>query len=154
MSVTRRILVVDDERQIRLFLKVALEAVGYQVLQAETGAQAVRLAASAAPEAVILDLGLPDRDGKEVLADIRSFSSVPVIVLSARDQEAEKIAALDLVLTTMSRNPLASANCWHGFALQNGTSRAGHKRQRLSMSPISTLTWICAECCARETKFT
>lgn len=96
MSVTRRILVVDDERQIRLFLKVALEAVGYQVLQAETGAQAVRLAASAAPEAVILDLGLPDRDGKEVLADIRSFSSVPVIVLSARDQEAEKIAALDL----------------------------------------------------------
>jgi len=96
MSITHRILVVDDEQQIQLFLKVALEAVGYQVLQAENGAQAVRFAASMAPEAVILDLGLPDRDGKDVLADIRAFSAVPIIVLSARDQEAEKIAALDL----------------------------------------------------------
>lgn len=96
MTVARRILVVDDEAQILRFLKVALEAVGYQVLPAETAAQAVRLAASAAPEAVILDLGLPDRDGKAALADIRAFSPVPVIVLSARDQEAEKIAALDL----------------------------------------------------------
>lgn len=96
MSVTRRILVVDDEQQIQLFLKVALEAVGYQVLQAENGTQAVRLAASMAPEAVILDLGLPDRDGKDVLANIRAFSAVPIIILSARDQEAEKIAALDL----------------------------------------------------------
>lgn len=66
------------------------------MLQAETGAESVSLAASAAPEAVILDLGLPDRDGKSVLTNIRASSAVPIIVLSACDQEAEKIAALDL----------------------------------------------------------
>lgn len=91
-----RVLVVDDEPQIQQFLRVALAAAGYQVLQAADGAEALKLAATAAPDVVVLDLGLPDRDGKDVLADIRQFSRVPVIVLSARDREAEKIAALDL----------------------------------------------------------
>ena len=63
---------------------------------AETGAQALRLAATGAPDLIVLDLGLPDRDGKDVLRDIRQFSTTPVIILSARDREAEKIEALDL----------------------------------------------------------
>jgi two-component system KDP operon response regulator KdpE len=91
-----RVLVVDDEPQIQQFLRVALTAAQYDVLPALTGAEALRLAATAAPDVIVLDLGLPDRDGKDVLADIRTFSKVPVIVLSARDREAEKIAALDL----------------------------------------------------------
>ena len=91
-----RVLVVDDEPQIQRFLKVALLAAGYQVIAAETGSAALKLVATAAPDAVVLDLGLPDIDGKEVLHDIRRFSHVPVIVLSARDREAEKIAALDM----------------------------------------------------------
>jgi two-component system KDP operon response regulator KdpE len=91
-----RILIVDDEPQIQRFLTVALTAAGYEALTAETGAQALRLAATAAPDLVVLDLGLPDRDGKEVLREIRDFSQVPVIILSARDRETEKIEALDL----------------------------------------------------------
>lgn len=90
-----RILVVDDEPQIRRFLKPALEAAGYDVVEAETGLDGLRIAATRAPELVILDLGLPDMDGKEVIAKLRAWSPVAIIVLSARDREAEKIEALD-----------------------------------------------------------
>jgi len=90
-----RILVVDDEPQIHRFLHPALEAAGYEVERAATAAEGLRLAASRAPDLVLLDLGLPDLDGQEVLTRLRGFSPVPVIVLSARDREADKIAALD-----------------------------------------------------------
>lgn len=89
------ILVVDDEPQIHRFLRPALEAAGYRVLRADTAAEGLRLAASRAPDAVLLDLGLPDMDGQDALARLRAFSPVPVVVVSARDREAEKIAALD-----------------------------------------------------------
>ncbi|CAN7191532.1 response regulator [Phyllobacterium sp. LjRoot231] len=91
-----RILIVDDEPQIQRFLNPALTASGYEVIMASTGAEAERLAATSAPDLIILDLGLPDKDGKEVIETIRAFSEVPIIVLSARDREAEKIASLDL----------------------------------------------------------
>jgi len=90
-----QILVVDDEPQIHRFLAPALEAAGYAALRAETGREGLRLAAARAPAAILLDLGLPDMDGKEVLERLRAFSTVPVLVLSARDREAEKVAALD-----------------------------------------------------------
>jgi two-component system KDP operon response regulator KdpE len=90
-----RVLVVDDEPQIQRFLRPALIACGYDVLMVSKGREALRLIASAAPDVVVLDLGLPDMDGKEVLREARSFSKIPVIVLSARDREAEKIMALD-----------------------------------------------------------
>ena len=89
------ILIVDDEPQIHRFLAPALAAAGYATLRAERGDEALRLAASRAPEAVLLDLGLPDMDGHEVLAKLREFSEVPIIILSARDRESEKISALD-----------------------------------------------------------
>jgi two-component system, OmpR family, KDP operon response regulator KdpE len=91
-----RILVVDDEPQIQRFLNPALTASGYDVLLASTAAEAERLIATSAPDLVILDLGLPDKDGKEVIETVRAFSEVPIIVLSARDRETEKIASLDL----------------------------------------------------------
>ncbi|WP_165223913.1 response regulator [Affinirhizobium pseudoryzae] len=91
-----RILVVDDEPQIQRFLKPALMAAGYDVIEAGTGAEALRAVATRAPDLVILDLGLPDMDGKEVIANLRGWSDLPVIILSARDRETEKIAALDL----------------------------------------------------------
>ena len=91
-----RVLIVDDEPQIRRFLTVALNAAGFEPLKAETGAEAVKLSATSAPDLIVLDLGLPDRDDKEVLREIRQFSQTPVIVLSARDRETEKIEALDL----------------------------------------------------------
>ena len=91
-----RILVVDDEPEIQRFLKAALIAAGYEPIAAGTAEEALKLAVNKAPDAIVLDLGLPDRDGKDVLRDIRAFSDVPVIILSARDRETEKIEALDL----------------------------------------------------------
>lgn len=91
-----RVLVIDDETQIHRFLKPALEAAGYSVERADTGAEGLRLAAGRAPDVVLLDLGLPDMDGQTVLQKLREFSTVPVIVLSAREREQDKIAALDV----------------------------------------------------------
>ena len=91
-----RILIVDDEPQILRLLTVALNAAGYESFTAESGAAALKLAATGAPDLIVLDLGLPDRDGKDVLREMRLFSDAPVIILSARDREAEKIEALDL----------------------------------------------------------
>jgi two-component system KDP operon response regulator KdpE len=90
-----RILVVDDEPQIQRFLKPALTASDYDVIVASTAREAKHLAVTRAPDLVILDLGLPDRDGKEVIAELRAFSPLPIIVLSARGQEQEKVDALD-----------------------------------------------------------
>ena len=106
MSVAR-ILVVDDEPQILRFLRPALEASGYDVLHAATGRDALRIAANAAPDVIILDLGLPDIDGKEVLTAARQFSHAPILILSARDREAEKIAALDLGADDYIEKPFA-----------------------------------------------
>jgi len=92
----QRILVVDDEPQILRFLRPALTAAGYDVITASNAAEARHLAATQAPDVILLDLGLPDRDGKDVISDLRSWSQTPILVLSARDREAEKINALDL----------------------------------------------------------
>jgi two-component system, OmpR family, KDP operon response regulator KdpE len=92
----QRILVVDDEPQIQRFLRPSLTAAGYEVVAAANGRDALKAAATASPDAVVLDLGLPDMDGKDVIRELRAWSKVPIIVLSARDREAEKIAALDL----------------------------------------------------------
>lgn len=89
------ILVVDDEPQIVRALAINLRAREYTVDTAHTGAEALRQAADSPPDAVILDLGLPDMDGVEVVAGIRGWSQVPIVILSVRDSEKEKIAALD-----------------------------------------------------------
>jgi two-component system KDP operon response regulator KdpE len=96
MSASTRILVVDDEPQIQRFLKLGLEAGGFAVSAAATAADAIRQIAQSAPDLVLLDLGLPDLDGKDVIRQARAFSRVPIIIVSARDREAEKIEALDL----------------------------------------------------------
>jgi two-component system KDP operon response regulator KdpE len=90
-----RVLVVDDEPQIRRALRTSLEAHGYEVLAVGTGEEAVVGAAESAPELLLLDLGLPDIDGTEVIRRVRGFSEVPIIVLSVRDQQLDKVAALD-----------------------------------------------------------
>jgi two-component system KDP operon response regulator KdpE len=90
-----RILVVDDEPQIHRFLGPALDAAGYEPIRVENGTDALREIARRAPDAVVLDLGLPDMDGKELLAKARAFYGGPILILSARDREIEKIDALD-----------------------------------------------------------
>lgn len=90
-----RILLVDDEAAIRKFLRIGLQAQGYQVLEADCGEAALRLAALEQPDLVVLDLGLPDLDGQEVLTRLREWSAVPVLVLSVRAGEKDKVQALD-----------------------------------------------------------
>jgi two-component system KDP operon response regulator KdpE len=90
-----RILVIDDEPQIRKFLRISLNAYGYEVIEAVRGEDGVAKCATETPDLVILDLGLPDLDGREVIARIREWSKVPIIVLSVRAAEDEKVAALD-----------------------------------------------------------
>jgi two-component system KDP operon response regulator KdpE len=88
-------LIIDDEVQIRRLLRVNLEANGYRVVEAATGQEGINQAAQWRPEVVILDLGLPDMDGVTVLKRLREWSRVPVVVLSVRDREEDKVAALD-----------------------------------------------------------
>ena len=90
-----RVLIVDDEPQILRFLRTTLSANGFDVVEAATGSEALRHAAADAPDVIVLDLGLPDMDGKDVLKKLREWSQTPVVVLSARAREAEKIEALD-----------------------------------------------------------
>ena len=96
MSSKTRVLVVDDEAAILRFLKPALEASDYEMASAGTVAEAIKRVASESPDIVLLDLGLPDGDGKDVIRRAREWSDVPIIVLSARERETEKIEALDL----------------------------------------------------------
>src|SRR5436305_12298718 len=91
-----RVLVVDDEPAILRFLKPALEANKYMLMTAGTVAETIKRIAADTPDIVVLDLGLPDGDGKDVIRQVRKWSNVPIIVLSARDRETEKIEALDL----------------------------------------------------------
>lgn len=89
------VIIVEDEKQIRRFVRDALETEGFHVFEAETVRQGLVEAGTRKPDLVILDLGLPDRDGIEFIRDLRSWSALPIIVLSARSNEADKIAALD-----------------------------------------------------------
>ncbi|MEO6993231.1 MAG: response regulator [Lacunisphaera sp.] len=89
------LLVIDDEKQIRRLLRVTLEGEGYKVREAETGQLGLHEVAQQAPDGIILDLGLPDLDGTEVIKRLREWSKVPVLVLSVREGEDDKIAALD-----------------------------------------------------------
>jgi two-component system KDP operon response regulator KdpE len=90
-----RVLVVDDEATLLRALTINLRARGYDVVTATTARDALRAAAARPPDVVILDLGLPDMDGVEVIAGLRGWTAVPIVVLSARDSEREKVAALD-----------------------------------------------------------
>ncbi len=90
-----RILVIDDEQAIRRFLRVALSAQGHKVAEAETGGEGATAASAARPDVIILDLGLPDMDGIEVIRRLREWTATPIIVLSVRGQEEDKVTALD-----------------------------------------------------------
>jgi len=99
------ILAVEDEAQIRKFLRISLEAHGYIVHEARRGAEGLKLCANLHPQLVILDLGLPDMDGQQFILHLREWSQVPIIVLSVRAAETEKVQALDAGANDYVTNP-------------------------------------------------
>lgn len=95
MSGSPVVLIIDDEIQIRRFLRITLEANGYEVHEADTGADGLRFAGTLRPDAILLDWGLPDLAGIDVLRRLRDWTQIPVIMLTVRDQDADKVLALD-----------------------------------------------------------
>lgn len=95
MSLAPTILVIDDEPQIRKFLRISLASQGFKVLEAENAGQGLGMSATLQPDLIVLDLGLPDQDGQEVLSNLREWTETPVLVLSARAGEDQKVTALD-----------------------------------------------------------
>jgi two-component system, OmpR family, KDP operon response regulator KdpE len=128
-----RVLVVDDEPAILRFLKPALEANAYEMTSAGTVAEAAQRIAADAPDIVVLDLGLPDGDGKDVIRRVREWSDVPIIVLSARDREAEKIEALDLGADDFVNKPFGV-----GELLARLRTALRHRMQRQAETPTLT----------------
>ena len=130
MPAGETILVVDDEPQIQRFLRPALTAAGFNVAAALDGAEALRrFKAVPVPVIVLLDLGLPDQDGKDVIRAIRATSAVPIVVLSARDREEEKVAALDLGADDYVNKPFGIAELMARIrtALRHGVVQDGGK---------------------------
>ena len=96
MNIREKILVVEDEKSIAHFISSVLSANGYEAMQARSGSEAISMISSHCPDLIILDLGLPDMDGLDILRQLRSWSSLPVVVVSARAHEKDKVTALDL----------------------------------------------------------
>ncbi len=107
-SHVQRVLIVEDEAPIRRFLRIVLEGAGYAVDEAARGRVGVELAATGTPDAILLDLGLPDMDGKQVIADVRRWTKVPILILSVRNDEREIIAALDAGADDYLSKPFAT----------------------------------------------
>jgi two-component system, OmpR family, KDP operon response regulator KdpE len=134
MTHPTRVLVVDDEPAIHRFLSPALLANDYEVLKAETAGEALRRIASDAPDIVVLDLGLPDMDGKDVITRVRQWSDVPIIVLSARDREAEKIEALDRGADDFVNKPFGV-----GELMARIRAALRHQMQRSGETPVVSI---------------
>jgi two-component system KDP operon response regulator KdpE len=121
------VLVIDDEPQIRRLLRVTLEANGYRVSDASTGQEGIVQAAQRRPEVILLDLGLPDLDGIEVLKRLREWTQTPVLILSVRDREDDKVAALDAGADDYVTKPFGSSELlarWRA-ALRHAQSKGG-----------------------------
>ena len=127
MSNRERILIVEDEANITSFMTTILTANHYDVIKAENGAQALMLITSHCPDAIILDLGLPDIDGQKIIKSVREWSQVPIIVVSARMHERDKVAALDLGADDYVTKPFATGELLARIrtALRHANQRAG-----------------------------
>jgi two-component system KDP operon response regulator KdpE len=131
MTGKTRVLLVDDEAAILRFLKPALEANNYEIMSTGTVAESIKRIAAETPDIVVLDLGLPDGDGKDVIQQVRTWSEVPIIVLSARDREAEKIEALDLGADDFVNKPFSV-----GELLARMRTALRHRMEREAETPV------------------
>jgi two-component system, OmpR family, KDP operon response regulator KdpE len=131
MTSKTRVLVVDDEPAILRFLKPALEANDYQLTTAGSVADSIKRIATDAPDIIVLDLGLIDGDGKDVIRQVRAWSDVPIIVLSARERETEKIEALDLGADDFVNKPFGV-----GELLARMRAALRHRMERAAETPV------------------
>ncbi|MCI7126275.1 MAG: response regulator transcription factor [Agathobaculum sp.] len=109
MNIREKVLIIEDEKSIAHFISTILSSNGYETIQARSGSEALSMVSSHCPDLVILDLGLPDMDGIEILQSIRSWSSLPVVVVSARSHELDKVSALDLGADDYLTKPFGTA---------------------------------------------
>ncbi|WP_112136175.1 response regulator [Glycomyces dulcitolivorans] len=141
-----KVLVVDDEPQIARALRINLSAHGYEVTTAADGAQALRAAAAVVPDLVVLDLGLPDMDGSEVIEGLRGWSKAPILVLSGRAASAEKIAALDAGADDYVTKPFDIGELL--ARVRAATRRSGPG----SESPVTAIGPVTVDLAAREVR--
>lgn len=139
MSVKPRIVVIEDEPEISRFLETSLEGQGYAVTIAPTGKDGIKIASAHPPDLIILDLGLPDMDGKAVIQSIRDWSQLPIIILSARDQEAEKVTALELGADDYLTKPFGTAELSARIkvSLRHGSRKSTAQVQKYQAKDLS-----------------
>ncbi len=109
MNIREKVLIVEDEKSIAHFISTVLNNNGYEVMRARTGQEALSMVSSHCPDLIILDLGLPDMDGMELLRSVRSWSSLPIVVVSARSHEQDKVEALDAGADDYLTKPFGTA---------------------------------------------
>ena len=143
-----RILLIDDEPQIHRFLKPALETGGYEVERANNAAEGLRLATLRPPAAILLDLGLPDQDGQETLLRLRDLTHAPILVVSARDKDAEKVQALDAGADDYIEKPFAMSEllarlraCLRRALVQDGVVQP-FQRDGLQVNLLTRRVWV------------
>lgn len=144
------VLLIEDDREIRHWLRVVLEAEGYRLFLAETGQQGLAEAAARRPDLVLLDLGLPDLDGVNVIRRIREWSSVPILVISARGQEQDKVNALDAGADDYVSKPFGTGELLarmrvalrHAAALRDGAEPAVYETGKLRVDLAARLVFV------------
>lgn len=137
MSEGPRVLVVDDELQIRRFLRIALEANGYRVFEVSNGRDALQEAARLRPDLIILDMGLPDMDGLEILNRLREWLPTPVIILSVRDTDRDKVAALDAGADDYLTKPFSLEELMARMRVAQRHSQSGAPQTEFTIGNVS-----------------
>jgi len=132
-----RVLVIDDEEAIRRFLRVALNGQSYKVIEAATGKDGIAVTAAQKPDVILLDLGLPDIDGLEVIKLLRQSTQTPIIILSVRGSENDKVAALNSGADDYLSKPFVWGNCWHDC----GSFYAGCTNPLANLCLLLVLWW-------------
>ena len=123
VAAAARILVIEDDRPIRRFLEAVLTNDGYEVVEADSGHVGLTHLLARLPDLVVLDLGLPDMDGMEIIARVREWSQIPIIILSARGREDDKVDALNAGADDYLTSPSACPSCWPVSGWRYGTRR-------------------------------
>jgi len=157
MSSAPHILVIDDEPQILRAMRTILTEKQFKVTTASRGEEGLTLAAASEPDLVILDLGLPDMDGVEVCTRLREWTQVPIIVLSVRDSERDKVAALDIGADDYLTKPFGIEELLARVrvALRHSVNRTGEQSKLVTAGPLSIdLTWHIVKLHAQEIKLT